>query len=85
MKGARLVKSMEDTVLLNILKDLVTLAKKKNNSIDYKEINEALSDIDIDPKKSASILSFKILTSSAAVSKSRRISTKTSTSAFPML
>ncbi|MCL2702661.1 MAG: RNA polymerase sigma factor RpoD [Defluviitaleaceae bacterium] len=40
---------MEDTVLLNILKDLVTLAKKKNNSIDYKEINEALSDVDIDP------------------------------------
>ena len=43
------MKSMEDTVLLNILKDLVTLAKKKNNSIDYKEINEALSDVDIDP------------------------------------
>lgn len=43
------MKSMEDTVLLNILKDLVALGKKKNNSIDYKEIMEALSDIDIDP------------------------------------
>jgi RNA polymerase primary sigma factor len=40
---------MEDAVLLNILKDLVQLGKKKNNSIDYKEIMEALSDTDIDP------------------------------------
>ena len=43
------MKTMDDTVLLGLLKDLVALAKKKNNSLDYKEINEALSDIDIDP------------------------------------
>ena len=53
MKGRVHLKSrenqMEDTVLMKIMEDLVILAKKKNGALDYKEINEALSDIDIDP------------------------------------
>ncbi|MCL2407313.1 MAG: RNA polymerase sigma factor RpoD [Defluviitaleaceae bacterium] len=42
------MKSTDDTVLLNILKDLVALAKSNKNTLEYKDINDALNDIDIE-------------------------------------
>ena len=43
------LKSIDDALLINRLKDLVDLGKKKKNLLDHKEIVNFLGDIDLDP------------------------------------
>ena len=44
-----MLKSVEETTLLTKLEDLVQLAKKKKNVLEYKEIMDHLADLDLDP------------------------------------
>lgn len=43
------MKSIEEGILLSRLGELVAIAKKKKNVLDYKEIMDFLGDIDLDP------------------------------------
>jgi len=43
------LKSIEEGILLSRLGELVAIAKKKKNVLDYKEIMDFLGDIDLDP------------------------------------
>lgn len=44
-----MLKSVEETTLLTKLEELVQLAKKKKNVLEYKEIMDHLADLDLDP------------------------------------
>ena len=43
------MKSIDDNLLMNRLKDLVAIGKKKKNVLEYKEIMDFLGDVDLDP------------------------------------
>ncbi len=46
-----MLKSVEETTLLTKLEELVQLAKKKKNVLEYKEIMDHLADLDLDPDR----------------------------------
>jgi len=43
------LKSIDDSLLMNRLKELAAIGKKKKNMLEYKEIMDFLGDIDLDP------------------------------------
>ena len=45
------MKSVEETTLLTKLEELVQMAKKKKNVLEYKEIMDHLADLDLDPDR----------------------------------
>jgi len=48
-RGMNTLKSIDDALLMNRLKDLVALGKKKKNLLEHKDIINVLGDIDLDP------------------------------------
>ena len=46
-----MLKSVEETTLLTKLEELVQLAKKKKNVLEYKDIMDHLADLDLDPDR----------------------------------
>ena len=46
-----MLKSVEETTLLTKLEELVQLAKKKKNVLEYKEIMDHLADLGLDPDR----------------------------------
>jgi len=49
LKGRIVLKSIDDTLLMNRLKELAVIAKKKKSMLEFKEIMDFLGDIDLDP------------------------------------
>jgi RNA polymerase primary sigma factor len=43
------LKSIDDSLLMNRIKELVAIGKKKKNALEYKEVMEFLGDVDLDP------------------------------------
>ena len=49
MRGMVQLNSLEDSLLMNRLQELVDIGKKNKNTLEHKEIMEHLGDIDLDP------------------------------------
>jgi RNA polymerase primary sigma factor len=52
------MKSIDDALLINRLKDLVAIGKKKKSTLEYKEIMEFLGDVDLDPDQMEKMYEF---------------------------
>jgi RNA polymerase primary sigma factor len=52
------MKSIDDALLINRLKDLVAIGKKKKSTLEYKEIMDFLGDVDLDPDQMEKMYEF---------------------------